>query len=919
MKLAAGLLLLVALPLLAPRAAAAPQGETRTQASLAEDQALLLRQMKRLRSTMELLAQRFEAEGRKHAAELLRQGLKHLDERRPEFGDKTLEELMGSSQQNIAAGMSVQALETQQRVIEGLEKLYRILTDRMGLEDLQKSLESLQKIRADLQALAAREHKLSEDAAKLQQDQLTPEQKQLANDLAAAEQQQRELRAETEKNGREQRNLDLEALRAERARIVQDQLVDAAVARSWSPEDAKALHAADAPLRAALESATHAERLAKAAGELRSAAGELRDPAAAKASAQKHLESAAGREERAAQASSDPAATKAAAALRGGAEDVAAAADQQPARDAAAQALEQRAQALEQAAQTESAAAEKGRAQAQKSLEANANSQSGAAQAAQRALKALGQEQKSGPGQEQAAQAALEKGKSELDAAESELEQLGTELARSENEQSARTRTLGGQVPNAVPQGGESASKASAALERAAAAQQSASQAAAQGDPQKAAAQAAAAEEALHEAQKELDALAAAKESQSANSAAMRALAEKQKQLRESVAKLSQKPGAPKESASALDEAQKAMERAAGDLSLGQTGEASRSQGEALDALQRAQRASSQPSGARTPEQEQKSKELAAEQEKVQSELAALAERNRKRENSQPAPSLDRAQQSAGKAKQSLEEGDTEQAQEQTQQTEREMEQAQKELGQEEEQYQRLRQEELLFRIAEEVKQLTEEHKLQMSATLEVDQARPAGEKPTHTQRLRLKKIAKAESTLGARATEIEKAIAGEGSLVFAEILEQVQSDLARIGKEMGEEGDYQSGERVQVLQQDVAESLAWLTEALAQEKERRKQEPQPPSDSQSQNQQQRRQLVPDAAELKLMKRLELEIQDSLAKFKLLHPEVEQGRELDPLLYEDLQRLAWRHQRTSDLFEKFRKRLGIPDPEVDKP
>src|SRR5712671_3329447 len=361
------------------------------------------------------------------------------------------------------------------------------------------------------------------------------------------------------------------------------------------------------------------------------------------------------------------------------------------------------------------------------------------------------------------------------------------------------------------------------------------------------------------------------------------------------------------------------MERAAGELQQGQTGEASRSQGEALDALQRAQRASAQPSAARTPEQEQKAKELAAEQQRVQNELAALAERNRKRENSQPAPSLDRAQQSAGKAKQSLEEGDMEGGQEQTQQTERDMEQAQKELGQEEEQYQRLRQEELLFRIAEEVKQLTEEHKLQMSATLEVDKARPAGEKPTHTQRLRLKKIAKAEATLGARATEIEKAIAGEGSLVFAEILEQVQSDLARIGREMGEEGDYQSGERVQVLQQDVAESLAWLAEALAQEKERRKQEPQPPSDSQSQNQQQRRQLVPDAAELKLMKRLELEIQDSLAKFKLLHPEVEQGRELDPLLYEDLQRLAWRHQRTSDLFEKFRKRLGIPDPEVDKP
>src|SRR5258706_15893145 len=137
MKRAAGLFFPAAVPFSAPRAAAAPQqGDSRTQASLAEDQALLLRQMKRLRSTMELLAQRFEAEGRKHAAELLRQGLKHLDERRPEFGDKTLEELMGSSQQNISSGMSVQALETQQKVIEGLEKLYRILTDRMGLEDL---------------------------------------------------------------------------------------------------------------------------------------------------------------------------------------------------------------------------------------------------------------------------------------------------------------------------------------------------------------------------------------------------------------------------------------------------------------------------------------------------------------------------------------------------------------------------------------------------------------------------------------------------------------------------------------------------------------------------------------------------------------------------------------------------------------
>src|SRR4030095_5347585 len=126
---------------------------------------------------------------------------------------------------------------------------------------------------------------------------------------------------------------------------------------------------------------------------------------------------------------------------------------------------------------------------------------------------------------------------------------------------------------------------------------------------------------------------------------------------------------------------------------------------------------------------------------------------------------------------QSLDEGDLGSAQEDTQQTEREMQQAQKELGEEEEQYQRLRQEELLFRIAEEVKQLSEEHKLQSDATLEVDKARAPNEKPTHTQRLRLKKIAKAEAALGGRAGELQKAIASEESLVFAEILEQIQAD----------------------------------------------------------------------------------------------------------------------------------------------
>ena len=46
--------------------------------------------------------------------------------------------------------------------------------------------------------------------------------------------------------------------------------------------------------------------------------------------------------------------------------------------------------------------------------------------------------------------------------------------------------------------------------------------------------------------------------------------------------------------------------------------------------------------------------------------------------------------------------------------------------------------------------------------------------------------------------------------------------------------------------------------------------------------------------------------------------ELEEG-EVDPLLLEDISRLAFRHERTSELFEGFRKRLGLPDPGEEPP
>jgi hypothetical protein len=211
---------------------------------------------------------------------------------------------------------------------------------------------------------------------------------------------------------------------------------------------------------------------------------------------------------------------------------------------------------------------------------------------------------------------------------------------------------------------------------------------------------------------------------------------------------------------------------------------------------------------------------------------------------------------------------------------------------------------------------LVDEHQQQAKATLEIDSERKPGEAATHTQRLRLRKIGKTEEALGTRAGELSKAILAEGSVVFAEVLTLAERDLLRLGHDMSEAGDYQSDERVQALQQDVTQSLASLQEALQTEKDRRKkeQQEQKPGDKQQSGKSENR-LVPDAAELKLLRRMEVDTLDTLEQMKTLHPELQAEGEIDPLVLEDLARLAHRHQRTSDLFQMFRKRLGLPEPQ----
>jgi hypothetical protein len=365
-----------------------------------------------------------------------------------------------------------------------------------------------------------------------------------------------------------------------------------------------------------------------------------------------------------------------------------------------------------------------------------------------------------------------------------------------------------------------------------------------------------------------------------------------------------------------LSEASEAMERAAEQMESGQSASAASSQREALEALKRAQEAARAGVRPTEPEDVQRAEELAAEQKEIEKELLDLATRNEQRKGAQPSPSLKGAAQSAEQAAGSLGEGELEQAQEEEQEVQQQLQQALADLEEEEQQYQQLRQEELLFRITEEVTALLEGHRQAMQQVREIDAGRELGERPSRAQRLRLRRIAGDESLLASRSGEIADAIEAEQSVVFAEVLREVEQDLTRVARDLGETGDYQTGSRVQSLQEDVEEAITWVLDALKREQQRQQQQqqqqqqgPSGQNDDPGQNR-----LVPDTAELQLLRRMEVETLDRLNHLRLLYPELDDPNVTpDPYVLEDILRLAERHERTSDLFEQFRRRLGIPD------
>jgi hypothetical protein len=169
--------------------------------------------------------------------------------------------------------------------------------------------------------------------------------------------------------------------------------------------------------------------------------------------------------------------------------------------------------------------------------------------------------------------------------------------------------------------------------------------------------------------------------------------------------------------------------------------------------------------------------------------------------------------------------------------------------------------------------------------------------------KIALRKTAEAEKQIAEDCARLGRGLEAEEAKVFSFLLASNEEDLRVIAEQMGPP-DFATDDRVRGLQEDVAARFAKLRDALKDEIRRRGQ----PNDRETNQGPQQNRLVPDLAELKMLKILEEEFLERTQAF---------GRRLeiletedDPFARGELDRLAHRHNRITELFQEFMTRLG---------
>ncbi|MEC7725944.1 MAG: hypothetical protein VYD05_10555, partial [Planctomycetota bacterium] len=304
--------------------------------------------------------------------------------------------------------------------------------------------------------------------------------------------------------------------------------------------------------------------------------------------------------------------------------------------------------------------------------------------------------------------------------------------------------------------------------------------------------------------------------------------------------------------------------------------------------------------------------EQAAQQERLTEDIIRLAKELEERDNEAAQRAVEEAAEASQKAQEAMESGDSEQVEEQQERAREKLEEAMDELEEEQDRYMDLRQEELLFRMKDELTSFLEKQRPITAKTKEY-QASSNGGRLSRSKRRKVNGLGEEEQALAGKIELLVDALSEEGNLVYQSVLNANLEDLGEIARRLaGRAPDV--GSFTTLLQDDVERRSEQLLEALEREQQRREQQRQEEQEQQQQQEQdqpqnkfnqQREQLVSLIAELEMLKQLGTDTREATDNLKTL-VEVRGDETISESEVALIQRLAHRHSEITKLFEQIK-------------
>jgi hypothetical protein len=261
-----------------------------------------------------------------------------------------------------------------------------------------------------------------------------------------------------------------------------------------------------------------------------------------------------------------------------------------------------------------------------------------------------------------------------------------------------------------------------------------------------------------------------------------------------------------------------------------------------------------------------------------------------------------------------MEEGDTEETQREQEKAREKLEEATEQLQEEKDRYQDLRQEELLFRMKDELTAFMEKQRPITEATKQFQKSSKDGSLSRPVRR-KVNGLGEEEQSLAGKIEFLVTALTEEGNLVYQSVLSANLEDLREVARRLaGRAPDV--GSFTTLLQDDIERRSVQLLEALEREMQRRKEErqEQQQQDEEQKNQQpesknkfsqQRKMLVSLIADLEMLKSLGGDTREATENLKTLVG-VRSDESISEAEVAMIQRLAHRHNEITKLFEKIK-------------